>query len=285
MTELYLNGEFLPLEDGRISVEDRGFQFGDGVYEVLRSYQGKIFRLSEHLDRLERSLAFLQVPLPEPRERLVAACQRLLSGLGNATIYLQVTRGAAPRAHAFPADARPTFLAYARPFRPDPADRTWTLLSLTDDRWAHCDVKTICLLPNALAKQKAVQAGCDEALFVREDGTVTEGCTTNAFLARGGMLWTHPANHRILHGITRAVVLELARALRIPVLERMFTLRDVYEADECFMTGTGIQAMPVLAVDGRRIGEGTMGPLTRRICNAFDDLVRRELFLREAARA
>ncbi len=284
MTELYLNGQFLPLDRGHVAVEDRGFQFGDGVYEVLRSYGGKIFRLTEHLDRLERSLAFLQVPLPEPRERIVAVCERLLTGLGDATLYLQVTRGSSPRAHMFPAEVRPTFLAYARPFRPEPPSKTWTLLSLPDDRWAHCDVKTICLLPNVLAKQEALRAGCDEALFVRDDGTVTEGATTNVFIVRGDLLWTHPASQRILHGVTRAVVLELARALRIPFLERTFTLRDVYEADECFMTGTGIQAMPVLSIDGETVGVGAVGPLTRRIRNAFDDLVRRELEALEVAR-
>ncbi|HLF95332.1 MAG TPA: D-amino acid aminotransferase [Planctomycetota bacterium] len=274
---LYLNGEYLPIGQGRVSVEDRGFQFGDGVYEVMRAYGGKVFRMGRHLDRLERSLAFLQVPLPEPRAKIEEVCRRLLGELKDATIYLQVTRGAAPRVHAFPKDIRPTMVGYARRYQADPPDRTWRLLSVTDDRWAHCDIKTICLLPNALAKQKAVQAGCDEALFVREDGTVTEGCTTNAFLVRGGAMVTHPADPRVLHGITREAAIELARELGIPLLEQRFALREALEADEFFMTGTGIHAMPVVSIDGRKIGAGTAGPVTQRLRAAFDDLVRREL--------
>lgn len=274
---LYLNGEYLPIGQGRVSVEDRGFQFGDGVYEVMRAYGGKVFRMGQHLDRLERSLAFLQVPLPEPRAKIEEVCRRLLGELKDATIYLQVTRGAAPRVHAFPKEIRPTMVGYARPYRADPPEKTWTLLSVEDDRWAHCDIKTICLLPNALAKQKAVQAGSDEALFVREEGTVTEGCTTNAFLVRGGAMVTHPADSRVLHGITRAAAIELAGELRVPLLEQRFTLRQALEADEFFMTGTGIHAMPVVSIDGKKIGTGTAGPVTQRLRAAFDDLVRREL--------
>jgi D-alanine transaminase len=274
VTTFYLNGEFLPLDRARVSVEDRGFQFGDGVYEVLRAYGGKIFRLRQHLDRLERSLGFLQIPLPEPRAKIEEVSRRLLADLGDATIYMQVTRGAAPRVHAFPKDVRPTFVAYARPYKADPPEKTWSLLSVLDDRWAHCDIKTICLLANALAKQKAAQASCDEALFVREDGVVTEGCTTNAFMVRGSALVTHPADHRVLHGITRAVVLELARDLGISLLEQRFTLQEACGADEFFMTGTGIHAMPVTSIDGKKIGTG---PVTRRLRAAFDELVRREL--------
>jgi len=272
---LYLNGEYLPVEQGRVSVEDRGFQFGDGVYEVIRAYGGKLFRLRQHLERLERSLAFVQIPLPEPVAKIDEVCRKLAAPLGDALVYLQVTRGAAPRLHAFPKGARPTFLAYARPYRPDPPGKTYALLSVRDDRWAHCDIKTICLLANVLAKEKAVRAGCDEALFVRENGTVTEGATTNAFLVRGGALVTHPADHRVLHGITRAVVLELARELSLPVLQQTFTLDEAFAADEFFLTGTGIHSGPVVSIDGRKIGSGSPGPVVRRLQAAFDDLVLR----------
>ncbi len=274
---LYLNGEYMPIEQGRVSVEDRGFQFGDGVYEVMRAYGGKIFRLRQHLHRLERSLAFLQIPLPEPRAKIEEVCRRVLGDVKDGLIYVQVTRGAAPRVHAFPKGIRPTFLAYARPYPADPPGKTWALLSVLDDRWAHCDVKTVCLLANSLAKQKAVLAGSDEALFVREDGTVTEGATTNAFLVRGGAIATHPADHRVLHGVTRAAALELARELSVPVLEQRFTLAEALAADEFFMTGTGIHAMPVASIDGKRIGSGAPGPVTKRLQSAFDELIRREL--------
>lgn len=275
--ELYLNGEFLPIEQGRVSVEDRGFQFGDGVYEVVRAYGGRLFRWREHLARLERSLKFLEVAIPEPPGRIAEVCRRLIGGPHDATVYLQVTRGAAPRVHAFPRDVRPTFLAYARPFKADPPGKTWTLLSMLDDRWAHCDMKTICLLANVLGREKAARAGCDEGLFVREDGNVTEGNATNAFLVRGGAAVTHPADNRVLHGITREAVIGLARELRIPVIEQRFTLADALAADEFFMAGTGIQVMPVVAIDGKKIASGLPGPVTRRLQGAFDDLVRREL--------
>jgi D-alanine transaminase len=275
--ELYLNGEYLPIEQGRVSVEDRGFQFGDGVYEVLRAYGGRLFRAREHLARLERSLKFLEAPLPEPLPKIEEVCRRVIGGPHDALVYLQVTRGAAPRVHAFPKGIRPTFLAYARPFKADPPGKTWTLLSMLDDRWAHCDVKTVCLLANVLGRERAARAGCDEGLFVREDGTVTEGNATNAFLVRGGAILTHPADHRVLHGITREAALQAAREQRIPVLEQPFTLAEALGGDEFFMTGTGCEAMPVVAIDGKKIGSGSPGPVTLRLQSALAALVRREL--------
>src|SRR5438309_7393225 len=193
---LYLNGEYLPLEQGRVSVEDRGFQFGDGVYEVIRVYRGKAFRLAKHLSRLEQSVKGIEIPLPEPMQKIEEVCRTIIQGLEEAQIYLQVTRGAAPRVHAFPQDIRPTFVAYARAVQPHPPDRVYTLKTITDDRWGRCHLKTVCLLPNILGKQKAVEAGCDEGLFVRENGTVTEGTSSNAFFVRGGALFTHPADNR-----------------------------------------------------------------------------------------
>lgn len=268
---LYLNGEFIPIEQERVSVEDRGFQLGDGVYEVVRAYNGKPFRMKQHLARLDRSLKFIEVP---PVVGLEDVCRRLLAGMGDATVYLQVTRGAAPRVHTYPADLRPTVLAYARPSRRDPAGKTYALLSMADDRWAHCDVKAITLLANCMGREKAKRAGCDEGLYVREDGTVTEGCATNSFMVRGGALITHPATNRILHGITREATIQLAAELSIPVLEQTYTLREAMAADEFFMTGTGIQVMPVATIDGKPIATG---PIVPRLQTAFDELVRREI--------
>src|SRR5688572_6194407 len=208
---LYLNGSYMPIEEGRVSVEDRGFQFGDGVYEVIRVYGGKAFRLERHLKRLQESLDGVRIPAPEPLEKIAEVCRGLIQrGPADAQIYLQATRGVAPRSHAFPGDIRPTFLAYIREARRFPDDKSFSLVTVPDIRWSRCNLKTICLLPNLLAKQKAVEAGGDEGLFVREDGTVTEGTSSNAFMVKAGRLITHPAGPRILDGVTRVAVLEVA---------------------------------------------------------------------------
>lgn len=277
MMKVYLNGQFLPLEEAAVSVEDRGYQFGDGVYEVIHVYRGKPFRMREHLARLERSLRGLEIPLPEPLARIEEVCLQAAGPAREASIYLQVTRGAAPRAHAFPKSVRPSFVVYAREVQPpaDP-DRPLALLSVPDDRWGRCHLKTICLLPNVLARQKAVQAGCDEALFVRDDGSVTEGASSNAFLVRKGSVVTHPANNRILGGVTREAVLHLARREGIPVREEPFGLPEALAADEFFMTGTSTEVGAVAAIDGRRIGDASPGPVTRRLKDAFDALVKQE---------
>ena len=276
MTNLYLNGEYMPLEQGRVSVEDRGFQFADGVYEVIRAYGGKPFRLKEHLRRLERSLEGIRIPLPEPLPKIEEVIGRVSSGIPDAQIYLQITRGAAPRAHAFPKGIRPTFVAYAREFRRNPPEQTFTLKTVLDDRWGRCNLKVVGLLANILGRQKAVEAGCDEGLFVREDGTVTEGTSSNAFFVSKGTLLTHPANNRILSGITRDVVMEVARALRVPLEERPLPLTEAQGADEVFMSGTGAEITPVVAIDGRAVGNGKAGPVTLRLRTALQDLIRRE---------
>jgi len=274
--ELYLDGRYMPLEEGRVPVEDRGYQFGDGVYEVIHVYGGKPFRMRQHLARLERSLAGIEIALPEPLPKIEEVCRRLIGTLREASVYLQVTRGVAPRSHAFPRGTRPVFLAYARETPPPPAGKSLSLLSVLDDRWGRCHIKTICLLPNVLARQKAVLAGCDEALFVREDGTVTEGSSSNAFMVRGGAVVTHPANNRILNGVTREAVVQLARQEGIAVLEQAFSLQEALEGDEFFMTGTTTEVGPVAAIDGKKIGMAAPGPVSQRLKAAFDALVRQE---------
>ncbi len=276
MTLLYLNGTYLPIEEGRVSVEDRGFQLADGVYEVIRFYRGRPFRMDRHLARLARSLDGLRIPLPEALPKIEEVCRRVSEGMPEATIYLQVTRGAAPRVHAFPADVRPTFLAYARETPATPEGKTFTLCTVPDDRWGRCHLKTIGLLANVLGKQRAVEAGCDEGLFHREDGTVTEGCTSNAFLVKGGRVLTHPSNHRILGGVTRDAVIEVIRKEGVPLEERPFALAEAFEADEFFMTGTGAEVMPAVSIDGKAVGSGRPGPVTLRLRAAFRELVRRE---------
>jgi D-alanine transaminase len=226
--------------------------------------------LGAHLARLERSLEGVRIPPPEPSPRLAEICRQVLGSLKEATIYLQITRGAAPRTHAFPSGIRPTVVAYARPIQPSPESKTYTLRSVPDDRWGRCHLKTICLLPNILARQKAEESGCDEGLFVRDDGSVTEGTASNAFFVFKNVLRTHPADSRILNGITREIALFLARRLDIPVEERPVKLPEARQADEIFMTGTTAEIMPVTALDGKPLAPG---PVTARLRAAFRELV------------
>src|SRR5204863_8046673 len=169
----------------------------------------------------------------------------------EAQIYLQVTRGSAPRVHAFPQDVRPTFVAYARAVTPHPENRTFALKTVTDDRWGRCHLKTICLLPNILGKQRAVEAGCDEGLFVRENGTVTEGTSSNAFFVRGGALFTHPADNRILNGVTREAVLEIARQQGVRMRHQPVTLVEAMGSEEAFVTGTLTEIAGMISEIGR----------------------------------
>jgi D-alanine transaminase len=274
---LYLNGAYLPIDDGRVSVEDRGFQFGDGVYEVIRVYRGRAFRLDRHLKRLQESLDGVRIAAPEPLEKIAEVCRTLIGkGPSEAQIYLQVTRGAAPRSHAFPVSLRPTFLAYIREAKRYPDERTFSLVSVPDIRWARCNLKTICLLPNILARQQALEAGADEGLFVREDGTVTEGTSSNAFLIRDGRLVTHPATPRILDGVTRQAVLEVAAARGVGIDLRSFSLEEARKADEFFMTGTLTEVMPAVSLDGKPLGPGRPGPVTLKIREAFRARVEEE---------
>lgn len=272
---LYLNGEYLPLDQGRVSVEDRGFQFGDGVYEVVRIYRGKAFRLDKHLARLEQSVKGIEIPLPEPPAKIAEICKTLLQGVEEGQIYLQVTRGTAPRVHAFPAEIRPTFVAYSRPVTPHATDRVYTLKTVVDDRWGRCHLKTICLLANIIGKQRAIEAKCDEGLFVRE-GVVTEGTSSNAFFVRDGALITHPSDNRILNGVTREAVLEIARQQGVRTRFQAVPLTEAMSAQEAFVTGTLTEIMPAVSIDGKPVGNGKAGPVTLKLRAAFRELISKE---------
>ncbi len=276
--QVYLNGNLVPYERALVPVEDRGFVFADGVYEVIRCYGGRPFRLEDHLDRLALSAAAVRLPLPWPAPELARAIDLTLAanGLGEAgaAVYLQVTRGPAPRTHLFPAEPRPTLVIIARPEAgPDPSLREEGVAAATapDLRWHLCHVKSTGLLYNVLAKQRAAEDGCYEAILVR-DGFVTEGTASNAFAVLGGRLHTHPEGPHILSGVTRRVTLELARHLDIPVREEPVPVAAFKAADEVFLTGTITEIMPVVAVDGSPVGGGTPGPVTRRLQEAFSRL-------------
>lgn len=273
----YLNGQFLPRASAAVPVEDRGFIFGDGVYEVWRVVDGRLFETERHLTRLRHGLAELRIAAPDVAraDALLEVADRVLgeSGLGDgeATLYLEVTRGTAPRTHQFPsASTQPTVFMMANRFTPPNELRARGASAITapDIRWLRCDIKTIQLLPNVLAKQAAAERGAMEALMVR-DGVVTEGSHANVLAVFDGVLRTHPLTNLILPGITRAVVLELARDLGIPVREDAFTDAELMRADELFLAGTTADVMPLVRVNDQPIGSGAPGPITLRLYDAF----------------
>lgn len=273
---VYLNGEYLPREDARISVEDRGFVFGDGIYEVTRAVRGQLFAEDRHWARLERGLREIGIDFrPLSREQVREISERLLreNGLteGEATVYLQVTRGAAPRTHWHPpAGTAATVYLSAAPFtvpaelRENGADA----ITFPDIRWARCDLKTVNLLPAVMVKQRAREAGAFDAVLIR-DGMVTEGGATNVFAMLDGELRTYPKSNYILHGITRDVVIELAGELGIRVNETPVFATDLERVEEIFFTGTTTDVQPAVRLDGRPVGEGRVGPVARALQEAL----------------
>lgn len=280
---VYLNGHYLAARDASISPLDRGFLFGDGIYEVVRAVDGRLIEAERHWKRLARSLRETRIerPLALGDDAVSDLALRLLeeNGLmqGHALVYLEITRGSvSPRTHHFPpTGTAPTIFASAAAFTPFDGQRISgvPVILAPDERWARCDIKSVNLLPNAMAKQLAVEAGAWETVFVR-DGLITEGTSSNCFAVIAGELRTHPATHAILGGVTRDVTLDCARALGIPVAERAFSVAELETADEAFLTSTTNDVMPVVRVDAERIGSGEPGGTTRRISEAL----RRQLY-------
>ena len=272
----FVNGVFLPLAQATVSVEDRGFQFGDGVYELLRVYGGVPFRLSEHLARLARSATALDIILPFDNARWTAVVTQAVerSGYPEAKVYIQVTRGVAPRDHTYGAGLTPTVVMTVRALSPPP-ESLYTggaaVVMVPDLRWDRCDIKSISLLANVLAKQQSRNAGAFEAVFVR-DGFVLEGATSNIMAIREGCLVTPPEGPLLLSGVTRSAVLQLAREAGLSAAERPLTKTDVFRAEEVFLTGTTIEILPVVQVDGRPIGAGFPGPTTQDLMARFRKL-------------
>lgn len=270
---VYVNGKFIPRAEARVSVDDRGFVFGDGVYEVLRAINGRLFAAKFHNDRLRRSLDGIRIFLPDgdSPERFAEIGRQLLKEnellSGEATVYMQVTRGASTRIHAFPApDIRPTIYISVARFTPNTelAQNGASVISHPDLRWGRCDLKTLNLLPNVLASQVAKERGAFEAMLVR-NGVVTEGAKTNFFGVVDGSLRTHPCDNQILPGITRSVLRDLARDLDIDLDETPIKAEEIPTLRELFLTGTTADVMPVVRLDEKPVGSGKPGELTRRL--------------------
>ncbi len=268
MSDIYLNGQFIAKQDAKVSIEDRGFLLADGVYEVVRIYNGKPFMLDLHVQRLRQSLAAIRIQADA--DELTNATRELLdrNGLRDARAYWQVTRGAAPRNHAFPTNVQPTVLAMVdpvAPLLPDAPLPTDKALLTDDRRWLDCAIKSLMLLPNVLARQQALEAGCGEAIFHR-GSVVSEGAATSVFAVIDGVLRTHPTDGSILPGVTRAVVLELAKAEGIALSEQAFTVDDMARAQELILTGTTKHVTAVTRCGGH---DYPVGPVAQKLHRAF----------------
>jgi D-alanine transaminase len=283
MTTVYLNGRFLPLAEATIPVLDRGFIFGDGVYELIPVYSGKPFRLDEHLRRLQASLDGIRLASPYDadgwRERILALIAQ--HEAVDQSVYLQVTRGVAPRDHAFPPGVAPTVFMFVQPLvtaTPEQKAAGVCAVTAADNRWLRCNIKAISLLANILLRQQAVDAGCAETVLLR-DGMLTEGAARNFFVVKEGVLAAPPPSSLMLTGITYDVVLELARAHGIPAEVRPVSEAEVRGADELWMTSSTKEVMPIVMLDGQPVGAGVAGPLARRMDALY------QTFKREVMRA
>jgi D-alanine transaminase len=277
----YVNGRYGPIASAGVSVEDRGFQFADSVYEVVAVLNGRFLDWDKHLWRLQRGLAALFIQGAPAEAALIAVANRLMamSRYADALLYIQISRGATMRDHPFPTNVPPTLVLTVRRFdfaqRLPQLDSGIAVISLPDQRWARCDLKTTGLLPAVLAKQEAKAAGAFEAMFVR-DGEVTEGGSTNMHMVDAdGRIVTHPVSARILPGIARDTLLDLARAAQMEVVERPFTLEEARAAPELFLTSTTAPILPIVRLDGDPVGEGAPGPVVRRLGQlAWDEVAR-----------
>jgi D-alanine transaminase len=274
----FINGRFLPLADASVSIEDRGFQFGDGVYEVIRTYGGHPFKPEAHLARLNRSAEAIGLRQPysfgQWTDYITEGLR--LAAFPEAKIYVQITRGAAPRDHAYAPDLEPTVVMTIRELRPLSATLQASgvdAMTVEDLRWGRCDIKSINLLANVLARQHAKQAGVFEAILIK-DGEITEGAVSNVIVVENRTLITAPEGPRILSGVTREVVLALAREEGLDVQERYPSLKQLYGASEVLLTGTTVEVVAVVRIDGRPVGGGQPGSVTRILGKRFVEQTR-----------
>ncbi|HEB58278.1 MAG TPA: D-amino acid aminotransferase [Gammaproteobacteria bacterium] len=272
---VYLNGEYLPAEEARVPVLDRGFIFGDGVYEVIPAYNGKLFRLDEHLQRLDDSLTATRITNPYSNTEWRTILETLLekNGDGDQSVYLQVTRGIAVRDHGFPEKITPTVFVMCNPLKPvdnQVREQGVCAITLEDTRWKHCNIKAITLLPNILLRQEAVDAGCAEAILIR-DGLVTEGAASNVFVVHDGRITTPPKSRQLLPGITRDLVVELANKHGLDCVEEDIPVATLTQADEIWLTSSTREILPVTRLDDQPVGDGRPGPVWAKMFAIYQD--------------
>lgn len=273
----YVNGRYVPHRHAQVHIEDRGFQFADGVYEVVGVSSGNLLDEEPHWDRLDRSLKALSIAWPVARSALRQIVREVLrrNGVRNGIIYLQVNRGVAPRDHVFPKGVAPSLVVTAKRSKPasEAAQRKGVaVITIPDIRWKRCDIKTVALLPNVLGKQQAAEAGVFEALMVGDDGYVTEGTSTNVWIVTAaGELITRKTDQTILSGVTRNSLAKIAHEAQVKLIERPFTVAEAKAAREAFLTSTTAYVTPVVKIDGNPVGDGVPGPVTRRLQELYRD--------------
>ena len=275
----YVNGQYLSHAHAGVHIEDRGYQFSDGIYEVCEVRDGKIIDMGGHLDRLERSASELEMNLPNRRKtiEIIIEEMRLKNRVQNGIVYIQVTRGVSPRNHLFPSPSTPasivmTAKSTSREASDKKAATGVSVITVPDNRWDRVDIKTVSLLPNILAKQKAHEAGAYEAWFVDADGNVTEGTSTNAWIVtQDNVLVTRDASRGILKGITRGTTMKVAENLQLKVEERRFTIEEAKQAKEAFLTAATTICIPVIKIDGQPVGDGKVGDISRRVRSHFHE--------------
>jgi D-alanine transaminase len=275
MSMVFLNGKVLPIEEAKIPVLDRGFIFGDGVYEVVPEYSRVAFRLEEHLARLERSLGEVGIRNPFSRAQWRDIVYRIVDAqsFDDQGVYFQVTRGVAKRDHAFPKNAEPTVFVMSNPLVPPPSeqvDKGGRAISAQDNRWLRCDIKSTSLLGNCLLRQLSAEAGATETILFR-DGKLTEASSSNVFIVKGGTIFSPPKGNLILPGITYDVVVELARANSLALELREVAEAEVRAADELWVTSSSKEVFPIVELDGRKVGDGRPGPAFRRMYQLYQD--------------
>jgi len=272
---VFLNGDFLPLQEARVSVLDRGFLLGDGVYEVIPVYAGRIFRLAEHLQRLHNSLTAIDIKNPHTDQQWEKICNGILTrhtGTGDKSLYLQVSRGVGERDHRYDDTLVPTVLVMCRPVTFSGYANGVTAITHMDIRWQNCYIKAITLLPNVLLRQLALRTdGSYEAILIREDGTVTEGAASNVFLVKDGVISTPIKDGRILAGITRDLLVELLHRAGIPCNERVIMEEELRNADEIWLTGSMTGVAPVIGLDGTPVGKGAPGEMWKKAWDIFEN--------------
>lgn len=280
MSIVWMNGAFIDRSEAKVDIEDRGYQFGDGIYEVIRVYNGQLFTANEHLERLLSSGDKLSIQIGYSVEGFKGLLEQLIkkNNLETGIVYMQVTRGVNSRNHAFPAeDTPPTYIAYTKEVaRPtEQLENGVTAITVEDIRWSRCDIKSLNLLGNVIAKQKATEADCYESIQYR-DLTVTEGSSSNIWIIKDNAVKTHEANQFILNGITRQKIIELCRGNDIEVVEAAFTIENLIDADEVFLSSTTAEVMPIISINNVPVGSGEIGPVTRKLQQLFKDAIEQE---------
>ena len=277
---IYLNGQFIPIEDAKISVLDRGFIFGDGIYEVIPVYSRSAFRLEEHLRRLQHSLDGIKLANPHSRAEWAAIINQLIACNADEDqyLYLHITRGVAKRDHAFPKPpVAPTIFMMSSPLTTPPDNLLRggiACITAQDNRWLRCDIKSIALLPNVLLRQMAVDAGCVETILIRDNEFLTEGAASNIFVVKNGTLLAPPKDNLMLPGITYDVVLEIAAANNIPHEVRRISVAEVFDADELLLTSSTKEVLPITQLDGKPVGTGKPGTMFAKLHNLYQDFKR-----------